>query len=92
MKFIIEKSFDKDVDGLPKNIQLSILNFIKAIEAAHQISDLTQIKKLKTNKKDQRECYRHKIGNYRLGFILEHNTTVRLVIVGHRKNIYKNFP
>ncbi len=36
--------------------------------------------------------HRYKIGNYRLGFILEENNLVRLVIADHRKNIYNSFP
>jgi len=92
MKYVIERSFAKSAKDLPKDVQLTILNFIKAIEAANQITGISNIKKLKTNKKDERECYRYKIGNYRLGFILEEDNLVKFVIADHRKNIYKNFP
>lgn len=92
MKYVIERSFAKSAKDLPKDVQLTILNFIKAIEAANQITGISNIKKLKTNKKDKRECYRYKIGNYRLGFILEEDNLVKFVIADYRKNIYKNFP
>lgn len=92
MQCIIEKSFAKSAKTLPKDVQLTILGFIKTIEAADFMTSISNIKKLKTNKKDDRECYRYKIGNYRLGFILEENNLVRLVIADHRKNIYNSFP
>ncbi len=92
MQYIIERSFAKSAKSLPKDVQLTILNFIEEIEATNQITSLSNIKKLKTNKKDERECYRYKTGNYRLGFILEKDNLVRFVIADHRRNIYKNFP
>lgn len=69
MQYIIERSFAKTAKQLPKDIQLAILDFIKTIEAAEFIASINNIKKLKTNKSDQRNCYRYKTGNYRLGFI-----------------------
>ena len=92
MRYITERSFAKSAKQLPKDVQLSVFNFINTIEAADQITDINNIKKLKANKKDQRNCYRYKIGNYRVGFILEEDNTIRLVIADHRKNIYKSFP
>ncbi len=92
MQYIIERSFAKSAKELPKDIQLAILDFIRIIETAKHVAGITNLKKLKTSKKDQRNCYRYKTGNYRLGFILEEDHTIRLVIADHRKNIYKNFP
>ena len=92
MRYITEKSFAKSAKQLPKDVQLVILDFIKAIETVDQITDISNIKKLKANKKDQRNCYRYKAGNYRVGFILEEDNTIRLVVADHRKNIYKSFP
>ncbi len=92
MQYIIERSFAKSAKELPKNIQLIVSDFIGTIEGAMNIASIANIKKLKTNKKDQRSCYRYKMGNYRLGFILEEENIIRLVIADHRKNIYKNFP
>jgi len=36
--------------------------------------------------------YRIRIGDYRIGIELENPTTLRFIIVLHRKNIYKKFP
>lgn len=91
MLYVIEKNFAKSAKDLPKDVQLAIFDFIKTIETADKIIGISNIKKLKTNKKDNRECYRYKIGNYRLGFVLE-GSVIRFVIVDHRKNIYNDFP
>ncbi|MEX8547170.1 MAG: type II toxin-antitoxin system RelE/ParE family toxin [Mucilaginibacter sp.] len=92
MQYIVEKVFAKAANSLPKDVQINISDFIKAIETAHHLTAINNIKKLKTNRKDQRECYRYKTGNYRVGFVLEEGDIVRLVVAEHRKNIYKNFP
>jgi mRNA interferase RelE/StbE len=36
--------------------------------------------------------YRIRMGDYRVGIELENSTTIRIIIVEHRKNIYKVFP
>jgi mRNA interferase RelE/StbE len=36
--------------------------------------------------------YRIKSGDYRIGIELENITTVRFIIISHRKDIYRNFP
>lgn len=92
MKFVIERSFAKSSRNLPKNVQLSILKFIKEVETANEISELINIKKLTSNKKDHQNYYRYKSGDYRLGFILETENLIRFVIADHRKDIYKKFP
>lgn len=92
MQYFIERSFEKSAKELPKNVQLIILDFIRTVEVAMNIAGIANIKKLKTSKKDQRSCYRYEKGNYHLGFILEEENIIRLVIADHRKNIYKNFP
>ncbi|RYE28913.1 MAG: type II toxin-antitoxin system RelE/ParE family toxin [Sphingobacteriaceae bacterium] len=88
MKFIAERSFEKSSKNLPKNVQLSILKFIKEIEAVTVITELRNIKKLTSDKNDPQNYYRYKTGNYRLGFILETDALIRLVIASHRKEIY----
>lgn len=36
--------------------------------------------------------YRIRIGDYRVGFELVNNNEILLILVAHRKDIYKRFP
>ncbi|MBN1768316.1 MAG: type II toxin-antitoxin system RelE/ParE family toxin [Prolixibacteraceae bacterium] len=49
---------------------------------------------IKISKKLQgyKNYYRVRIGNYRLGFELIDGTIVLIILVAHRKEIYRKFP
>lgn len=58
------------------------------MENADILKNISNVKKI-TGFAD---LYRIRIGDYRIGFELENEETIRLIIVSHRKDIYKTFP
>lgn len=79
------KSLTKVKDALIlKRIERTIIQ----LEKAPSLSKVSNIRKL-TGFKDY---YRIRIGDYRLGFEQINNYTIRLIIIAHRKDIYKIFP
>jgi mRNA interferase RelE/StbE len=57
-------------------------------EAANSLSDVANVKKMQGFK----TFYRIRIGDYRMGVELEDTSTLRFIVVLHRKDIYKKFP
>lgn len=88
MKVLIDRSFEKDTDKLTDQKLLhSIADCIEGIQAAVRLSDISNCKKLKGSK----NAYRIRIGDYRIGFILE-KQTIELIRFLHRSVIYNYFP
>ncbi len=88
MKAEFDKSFSKSIDNLKeRRVKERVIKFIEELEKADSLFELTQIKKLKGDN----ISYRKKIGNYRIGFEFDNNT-VTLIVIAHRKDIYKSFP
>jgi mRNA interferase RelE/StbE len=89
MKTAFKKSFAKDLRNYSKDRTLlsRVEETILQVEAADTITDITNLKKLKA----EGSYYRIRIGNYRLGLIIE-NETVTFVRLLHRKDIYRYFP
>jgi len=84
-----DKSFEKSLEKLQnKSLFSKIEKTIIEFENAKSLSELSNIKKLTGYK----FYYRVRIGEYRLGFEKIAENTLRLIIVAHRKDIYKLFP
>ncbi len=84
-----DRSFSKSLDRVKDILILKrIESVIIQIEQAPSLSKVTNIRKL-TGYKDY---YRIRIGDYRLGFEQINNFTVRLIVIAHRKDIYRIFP
>jgi mRNA interferase RelE/StbE len=84
MKVIVTHHFEKDVDKeLSKEMQLKLADLQKA-PSLHSINNLKKLKGYKT-------AYRIKMGDYRIGFIVEANM-IKLSRVLNRKDIYRYFP
>ena len=84
-----DKSFEKSLDKIKnKSLFKKIEKIIIEFENARTLSELSNIKKLTGYK----YYYRVRIGEYRLGFEKIAENTLRLIIVAHRKDIYKLFP
>jgi len=82
------KLFEKDLKAISeKHVILKVDEIITLLNKANTLQDLTGIKKLKGYK----DCYRIRIGSYRLGLKVEKDTVwfARLML---RKDIYKYFP
>ena len=84
----IDKSFKKDSDKIQDQKLLErIAQCIVGIQNATGISQISNLKKLKT----QKNHFRIKIGDYRLGLIIS-GSEAELIRCLHRKDIYKYFP
>ena len=91
MKIIATRQFEKDVKRIPKDIASKVKAFTLQIK---EVSDFDQIKNSSIRHligDYEREYYRLRIGNYRLGFSIENNV-VYLNTVKPRGEIYKHFP
>jgi mRNA interferase RelE/StbE len=84
-----DKSFEKSIDRIRDNsIAPKIQKIIELLESAKSLNELSNIKKLSGYK----TYYRFRLGDYRLGIEKINDTTIRLIIIAHRKNIYNLFP
>lgn len=81
-KVLIEKRAAKQLDGLPVDIRNRIINALKELEKG--FSARLDINKLKGTKNH----YRIRVGDYRILFVLESDTTY-VYDVSHRKSVYK---
>ena len=85
----IEKSFDRDIDGInDKKTLKKLQEIITLIENARSIHDIVQAKKMK----GRASYYRIRIGDYRLGLEIAADGAVVLLRFLHRKEIYRYFP
>lgn len=84
-----DKSFERSLRLIQNKTILSrIKQIILQIENTSSLSEIPNIKKL-TGFPDY---YRIRIGDYRAGFEIVNATTIRFILVAHRKEIYKLFP
>jgi mRNA interferase RelE/StbE len=89
MKVEFDKSFLKSLSKIrDKSLFQKIEKIIVNLEKVESLEDIPGIKKLSGFK----HYYRIRIGDYRLGIEKLDPKTVVLVIVAHRKDIYKTFP
>ena len=88
MKVVVTKQFEKDTEReLNKAMQLKLAELIEQLQQAASLDIVPNIKKLKGYK----TAYRIRMGEYRIGFLLEADT-VKLSRVMNRKEIYRYFP
>ena len=87
MKFDVRKSFVRDSQKLPPDIQYEVSAIISEIEQAKMLAEIKNCKKMKGTK----TAFRIKMKQYRIGFFFE-NETVELIRILSRKDIYKYFP
>ncbi len=88
MKVEFRRSFTKDLKNISdKSILKRAKEAIETIEKAETLAEISNRKKLK----DEKNYFRLKIGDFRLGFVLE-NDTIIFVRFLPRKDIYKYFP
>ena len=89
MNVEFDKSFEKSIDRLRDNSLIpKIRRTIQLLESKKNLSEIPNSKKLSGFK----TYYRIRLGDYRLGFEKISETTVRLIIIAHRKDIYNLFP
>jgi mRNA interferase RelE/StbE len=86
---IVETSrhFDKDIDKLDAITAMRVLQVIEFLITVTDIQDIPNMRKMQGTS----SAYRIKIGDYRIGIVLD-DTTISLHRVLHRSKIYRNFP
>ena len=88
MKVIVLRQFQKDLQKLGSTqLNNEVLNLIEQMEGARSIRELSNVKKMKGFS----NYYRVRIGDYRVGCLVEKNT-IELMRLAHRKEIYAIFP
>ena len=88
MKVVSTVSFNKDVARIKdKRVAGRIESVLKKLESVKSLSEVAGVKKMA----GAQNAYRIRIGDYRLGFYLIHET-IQLTIFANRKDIYGNFP
>ena len=89
MKIEFDKSFERSLSKYDNPILFQRLKrIIHQLERAPSLAQVSNIKKLS----GYPNYYRIRIGDYRIGIEAINKTTVRLIIIAHRKDIYKVFP
>lgn len=84
-----DKSFSKSLDKVKDSTTLQRTEkTILKLEKANSLKDVKNLKKLSGFK----NYYRIRIGDYRIGVEQVDNRIIRLIIITHRKDIYKKFP
>ena len=88
MKVQFTRKFTKDVAAIrDAQLRRRVQQVIFRVEEAGSLLELADVKKLEGS--DQ--FFRVRIGDYRVGFVLENDTVVFMRLL-HRSDIYKNFP
>jgi mRNA interferase RelE/StbE len=89
MKTAFRKSFTTDLKRYEndKRLLARIRGAILEVEEAGSINSITNLKRLKA----EGSYYRIRVGNYRIGLIIE-SETATFVRVLHRSEIYRYFP
>ncbi len=84
-----DKSFVKDIGKInDAKLKENLAEVIESVQKAENLSSIANLKKL-TGFKD---CYRIKMGNYRIGLEYTKNHEVILIRFLDRKDIYKKWP
>ena len=84
-----DRSFSKSLEKLKdRQIIERLRTLIVSIEKAKNLEDMPSIKAMKGHS----GFYRIRIGDYRIGFELLSNNDILLILIAHRKDIYKRFP
>jgi mRNA interferase RelE/StbE len=88
MNIIVSSRFRKDLYKLnDPDLDDTVVELIESFYGINQVSEITNILKMKGYK----NAYRIRIGNYRMGVLINENT-IEIARVAHRKDIYKLFP
>ena len=89
MKVEFDKSFERSLGKIhDPGILQRLERIITHLEISSSLSQEPNIKKLS----GYSNYFRLRIGDYRVGFELINRTTIRFIIIAHRKDIYKIFP
>ena len=89
MNLLFDESFEKSVKKLKdKKVKIRVIDLIETFQEAENIAEVPNIKKMQ----GFQSFYRVRLGDYRVGFELLEDNTIYIVLIAHRKDIYKYFP
>jgi len=89
MKVEFDKSFERSLGKIhDPRILHRLERIIIHLEISSSLAQEPNIKKLS----GYSNYFRLRIGDYRVGFELINRTTIRFIIIAHRKDVYKIFP
>ena len=89
MNLLFDESFEKSVKKLKdKKVKIRVIDLIETFQEAENIAEVPNIKKMQ----GFQSFYRVRLGDYRVGFELLEDNIVYLILIAHRKDIYKYFP
>lgn len=88
MQIEITRKFRKQVEAYnDMGIKLKILHIIEVVNAADNMNNFPNLKKLTGHK----NSFRIRMGDYRIGIIIDRNKVI-FSAFDHRSDIYKYFP
>jgi mRNA interferase RelE/StbE len=88
MHVLFTKTFHKEISKLrDKKLAHTLETIILEVKSKKHLSEISGLKKLSGYK----NAYRIRVGDYRIGIILENNTAI-FSAFNNRKEIYKYFP
>jgi mRNA interferase RelE/StbE len=88
MKTVFRTSFARDLKKIRDNaVRIEIAAVIATVDAARGLNDLPNLKKLAGGE----NCYRIRIGKYRLGLTFD-GETIEFVRCLLRRDLYRYFP
>ena len=88
MQTAFTQKFKKQVDSCKdKRIRKKLFSVIDEIASSESLLNVKNIKKLKGSK----NCYRIRVGDFRIGIIIDQETVI-FAVFDHRTDIYKYFP
>ena len=88
MKTAFRRSFSQDLKNIKnKTLLKRIQRVIEKAEAAEQLTDISNLKKMS----GADHFYRVRVGDYRIGVFVE-NDIVEFVRCLHRRELYRFFP
>jgi mRNA interferase RelE/StbE len=88
LKLEFKTSFVKDLERVrDASLRNRIRETIEQVERAQSLQEVENVKKLRGGER----YYRIRIGDYRLGLVLEEDT-VTFVRCLHRRDLYRHFP
>lgn len=90
MKIEFDSKFYKSINklNLNKEFKSKLKDIIIEIENKDQINDVNNLIKLKGFK----YYYRIRLNDYRIGLKKINESTIKLILIAHRKDIYNIFP
>jgi mRNA interferase RelE/StbE len=86
-RVLFQKSAFKEYEALPKQIQARVDQALEIL-SIHPFSEILRFKKIR----GKENHYRIRVGDYRIIYSPQNGSLiVRVVRIGHRKDVYKHF-